>query len=94
MAVTDKQARNGVPGPDATRDPQTGPVPDVAPLIGQAEAAALPRGEDGHTLMGSSQGSGPAGSSAVATPDRVLGDNGSIWEWDSGLAIDELSGEA
>jgi hypothetical protein len=94
MGLTGKQERNGIPPMVAGQDPQRGPVPDVAPLVSQAEAAAVPRIEDGRGLMGSSQGSGPAASSDVATPDRVLGDNGNIWEWDSGLAISELSGEA
>jgi hypothetical protein len=76
MAVTDKQARNGVPGPDAFRDSQPGPVPDVAPLIGQAESAGSSNMLEGH-----------------ATAATLAGHTVSF-EWDAGLAIDELSGEA
>lgn len=94
MAYTDKQVRNGATGDSATDNTaQTGPMPDVAPLIQQAQDAAGGRGADGHGLMSAPQGSGPAASSGIADSDRVLGAGGNIWEWDSGLAISEMPGE-
>jgi hypothetical protein len=52
VAITGKQERNGVPGPDGFRDSATGPVPDVAPLIGQAQSAGTSNMLEGHAVAG------------------------------------------
>jgi hypothetical protein len=51
MTYTDKQERNGATGSAGEQDSaRTGPVPVVAPLVGQAEAAAADHMTDGHAL--------------------------------------------
>jgi hypothetical protein len=69
-------------------------MPDVAPLIGQAEGAGNDRLNEGLGLLSSPQGSGPGASSdPVAGVDRILGAGGNFWDWDSGLAVGELPNE-
>jgi hypothetical protein len=87
MGFTDKQERNGATGSGGEQDSaQPGPMPNVSPLIGQAEAVANDRWNQGRDLLQSPQGSGTTG--------HQVGAAGNMWEWDSGLAISELSGEA
>jgi hypothetical protein len=86
MGYTDKQVRNGATGDAGERSSQTGPVPNVSPVMGQAESAGNDRWNEGRGLLESPQGSGTGG--------HQVGSGGSMWEWDSGLAVDELSGEA
>lgn len=96
MAVTDKQARNGVPGPEGSRGPESSV--DVSGVVssmkGQAESAADDRVSEAAQFLSSGQGSGPGPSSSPTSPDRQLGAAGDMWEWDSGLAVSEQRGEA
>jgi len=94
MGYTDKQIRNGATGDGGERSTQPGPMPDIAPLIPQAVNAAEGRGQDAAVMLSSPQGSGPSSSSYPTAPERVVGANGNIWEWDSGLAVSEMPGEA
>jgi hypothetical protein len=54
--------------------------------IGAAEAAGNERWNEGEGLLNSPQGSGTGG--------HTVGAGGNMWEWDAGLAISELAGEA
>jgi hypothetical protein len=87
VAFTDKQVRNGadqggggqntaIPGPDST--------PDIAGLIPVSVSAAMTRLEEGHAMIESPQGSGVDG--------HQVGAGGSMWEWDSGLAVNDVEG--
>jgi hypothetical protein len=86
MAITDKQARNGLPELPAAANPQPGPMPDLAALQSQAESAANERKGATQALIMSPQGSGTAGHS--------IGAAASSFEWDDGLAVSEQPGEA
>ena len=95
MAITDKQARNGVPGPSDTHNTaQPGPMPDVSGPKIAAETEAIGRTSQGQDIFNSPAGSGPSSASTIQDAERQIGAAGNMWEWDSGLAIDELSGEA
>jgi hypothetical protein len=97
VAYTDKQLRNGATGDSATQDTAQ-PSVDVTGLvsaeIGAAQTAAAERGRETAAMLSSPQGSGPAADSTVGAPGRQVGAGGSIYEWDSGLPINELAGEA
>jgi hypothetical protein len=64
------------PGPDATRE--------IGSLKRQAEGAAERRKDEAAGLIRSPQGSGVAG--------HQIGGAGSMFEWDSGLAINDVEG--
>jgi len=66
------------PGPDATGD--------ISAAKATAEAAADTRKQETAGFIQSPQGSGIGG--------HEMGAGGSMWEWDSGLAINELPGES
>jgi len=88
MVFTAKQERNGATGSAGEQQSaQTGPIPNVP--IGAAEAAGNDRWNEGAGLLATPQGSGPSPGGT-----RVVGAGGNIWEWDAGLAIGELPGEA
>ncbi len=87
MATTPRQERIGnmpvageqnsaQPGPDVTKQ--------VASTKRQAEAAANRRMSDAHSLIESPQGAGVSG--------HEVGTGGSTWEWDAGLAINDVEG--
>ena len=86
MAYTDKQMRNGATGDSGTQNTAvSGPMPaDVGGLMQQAESAAAATMAEGHALMESPQGSGVSG--------HEVGTHGSTYEWDSGLAINDVEG--
>jgi hypothetical protein len=94
MAYTAKQERNGATGDDGSQNSaQPGPVPVVAPLVTQSQAAATTvmgglivgqDGGEGRVLMESPQGSGIGG--------HQVGAHGSMWAWDDGLAINDVEG--
>jgi hypothetical protein len=90
MGYTDKQIRNGATGSGGEQQSaQSGPMPNVAPLQSQAESAGEDRWNEGAGLLATPQGSGPSPGGT-----RVVGSGGNIWEWDAGLAISEMPGEA
>jgi len=95
MAYTDKQERNGATGEVATQNTAvTGPMPDVEPLVRQAQDVGMGRANDALDFFSSAAGAGPAPSSNVADSDRIVGNpGGSVWDWDAGLAISEMPGE-
>jgi len=64
-------------GPDVTRQ--------VASVKRQAEAAANQRKRETQGFIESGQGSGLGGHADIGT-------GGSTWEWDSGLAINDVEG--
>ena len=89
--TTPKQDRNGVPGPGATGGNVAQPGADVTGEIRSvmrvAEAAANARKVETHDeLLATPQGSGVAG--------HTVGAAGNMYEWDSGLAVNEPAGEA
>ena len=80
MAVTPKQARNGVPGaPGGTGGnvAQPGPTPDIASVKAEAEGHGKDWQETGHVIFDTG-----------TVPD--LG----VVDWDTKLAIKEGPGEA
>ena len=88
MAYTDKQLRNGATGDSATQDtarPSVDLTATISGLQSQAEAAGNDRWNEGRGLIESPAGAGGG---------REVGAGGSMWEWDAGLAINEMSGEA
>jgi hypothetical protein len=97
VAYTDKQLRNGATGDSATQDTAQ-PSVDVTALVSSeisaAQAAAAERGRETAAMLSSPQGSGPSADSTVGAPARQVGSGGSMYEWDSGLAINELAGES
>jgi len=85
MAYTAKQLRNGATGDGGEQQSaQVGPGADVAGLMSTAEAAADARKRETAGFMQSPQGSGVGG--------HELGAGGDIWQWDSGLAINDVEG--
>ena len=89
MAYTDKQVRNGATGSGGEQNSaQPGPnwAGDISAAQGTAEAAADARKQETAGFITSPQGSGVGG--------HQMGGGGSMWEWDSGLAVNEASGEA
>ena len=89
--TTPKQDRNGVPGPGATGGNVSMPGPDstgeIRSVMRQAEAAGNSRAAEAHSeLLATPQGSGTGG--------HTLGAAGNMYEWDSGLAVNEPAGEA
>jgi hypothetical protein len=90
MAYTDKQVRNGATGAvgDNTSVAQPGPMPtaEIAAEITQAVSVAESRDREAVDLLASPAGSGVAG--------HQIGGAGSMWEWDSGLAVNEVAGES
>ena len=89
--TTPKQDRNGVPGPGATGGNVSMPGPDSTAEIGSVKRAAEAAGnarkvETYNELLNTPQGSGTAG--------HTLGAGGNMYEWDSGLAVNEPAGEA
>ena len=95
MAYTEKQQRNGATGDGGERG-FGGPssVPDVGGLQSQAEGAGNSRFDEGRGVFQSPQGSGPSSSSGPENAGRQIGGYSSMFEWDSGLAVDEQPGEA
>lgn len=86
--TTPKQDRNGVPGPGATGGNVAMPGPDatkeIAGVMRQAEAAANTRKEQTAGFIESPAGAGVSG--------HQIGGGGSMFEWDSGLAINDVEG--
>jgi hypothetical protein len=60
-------------------------MPDVAGLMSQSTAAAMTREADAHALWTSAQGAGVSG--------HTVGSS-NMYEWDAGLAVSEMRGEA
>ncbi len=90
MAMTDKQDRNGVPGPMATENTAQ-PGPDATKQIQSVMRQAMNYGEarkneTNREILDTPQGSGVGG--------HQLGGGADMYDWDSNLAVDELSGEA
>ena len=89
--TTPKQDRNGVPGPGATGGYVAMPGPDATAEIKSVQRTAEAAGnarkvETYNELLNTPAGSGAAG--------HTLGAGGNMYEWDSGLAVNEASGEA
>ena len=92
---TPKQERNGATGAVATGNTaQTGPIPDVGGMKIAAEAAGLGRTDATQDIFMSAAGSGPSPASTIEAAERQIGSQGNIWEWDAGLAVDEMTGES
>lgn len=94
MAMTPKQDRNGVPGPVETRNtaqPGLSAEADIRSAMATAQAAADARKRQAHEFMASPAGSGPTGSNVL--PGRVIANpGGTVWQWDAGLAINDVEG--
>ena len=89
MALTPKQDRNGVTVEGGTQSQDELAMPsatpgDLAGLMGQSQSAAEVRGGEGHDLINSPAGSGTAG--------HEVGGYGAMFEWDAGLAINDVEG--
>jgi hypothetical protein len=96
VAFTAKQERNGADmggGGQNTAQPSVSLPGDIAALKAQAEAAAAsvmgdvgPGQNTGEArgLLESPQGSGVDG--------HEIGSHGAMWEWDAGLAINDIEG--
>ena len=92
---TPKQERNGATGSVATGNTaQPGPIPDLSGMKIASETAGLGRTDATQDIFQSPAGAGPSPASTVEAAERQIGAQGNIWEWDSGLAVDEMSGEA
>ena len=95
MAYTDKQVRNGATGSGGEQNSaQPGPMPDLSGMKIASETAAIGRTNQAQDIFQSPAGSGPSPASTVEAAERQIGAAGNMWEWDSGLQVDELSGEA
>ena len=89
--TTPKQDRNGVPGPGATGGNVSMPGPDSTAEIQSVKKAAEAFGnarkiETNNELLNTPAGSGVNG--------HDFGGGGSMYEWDSALAVNEPAGEA
>jgi len=90
MDYTGKQIRNGATGTVSDNPSYAQPGPDASGDItaakSTAESAADARKQETAGFITSPQGSGVGG--------HQMGGGGSMWEWDSGLAVNEVSGES
>ena len=84
MVFTGKQQRNGadIGSPDSN-NPMPGPTPTV-PLM-EAQDAADVRMSEGHAFMTSPAGAGVEG-------HEIGGGGDMMFEWDAGLAINDVEG--
>jgi len=83
MAFTGKQVRNGadIGGADSN-NPMPGPMPTVP--LSESQSAADVRMSEAHAFMTSPAGAGTAG--------HEIGGYGAMFEWDAGLAINDVEG--
>jgi hypothetical protein len=90
MTQPQRQLHNDGPGPGGENPSYARPGPDATGDIraakSLAESAANARKNEAAGFIQSPQGSGVTG--------HEVGGGGAMWEWDAGLAINEVSGEA